>query len=67
MPAAGGPTVQPAPASAPPAIAAPAVAPADQKKGDVEERLRKLQDLLDKGLITKEEYDKKRQEILNSL
>lgn len=33
----------------------------------VEERLRKLDDLLKKGLITKEEYDKKRAEILKDI
>lgn len=33
----------------------------------VEERLRKLDDLLKKGLITKEEYDKKRAEILKDV
>jgi hypothetical protein len=36
------------------------------KKETAEERLRKLEDLLKKGLITKEEYRKKREEILNS-
>lgn len=33
----------------------------------VEERLRKLDELLAKGLISKDEYDKKRTEVLNSL
>ena len=33
----------------------------------VEERLRKLDELLAKGLISKDEYDTKRAEILNSL
>ncbi|HEX5714852.1 MAG TPA: SHOCT domain-containing protein [Thermoanaerobaculia bacterium] len=33
----------------------------------VEERIRKLDELLAKGLISKDEYDKKRAEILNSL
>lgn len=32
-----------------------------------EERLRKLDDLLKKGLITKAEYDKKRAEILKDM
>lgn len=36
-------------------------------KGTVEERLRKLDELLEKGLITKEEYDKKRAEILKDV
>lgn len=39
--------------------------PADQSS--VEERLRKLDDLLKKGLITKDEYDKKRAEILKDV
>lgn len=37
------------------------------KPDSVEERLRKLDDLLKKGLITKEEYDKKRAEILKDV
>jgi len=40
-----------------------ATAPAES----VEERLRKLDELLKKGLITKDEYDKKRAEILKGL
>lgn len=39
--------------------------PADESS--VEERLRKLDDLLKKGLITKDEYDKKRAEILKDV
>jgi putative oligomerization/nucleic acid binding protein len=38
-----------------------------QTKETSEERLRKLDELLKKGLITKEEYDKKRAEILKDL
>lgn len=38
-----------------------------QSKETAEERLRKLDELLKKGLITKEEYDKKRAEILKDL
>jgi hypothetical protein len=54
---------EPAKASAPPPpAAAPAPAP-----GDPAERLKRLQDLRDKGLITPEEYEKKRQEILRGL
>ena len=34
---------------------------------DVEERLRKLQSLYDQALITREEYDQKRRDILNEL
>jgi hypothetical protein len=36
-------------------------------KVTVEERLRKLDELLQKGLITKEEYDRKRAEILKDV
>ncbi|HVO51579.1 MAG TPA: SHOCT domain-containing protein [Thermoanaerobaculia bacterium] len=57
--------VAPAPAaSAGPSSAASAPPPAPR---DAEERLRKLKDLRDKGLITPEEYEKKRQEILKGL
>ncbi len=45
-----------------PAPAAPAV-----EHGSVEERLRKLDDLLKKGLITKDEYTRKREEILKDV
>jgi hypothetical protein len=45
------------------ASASPGTAPA----GDPESRLRKLKDLLDKGLISQEEYDKRRAEIVQSL
>jgi hypothetical protein len=38
-----------------------------EEKPSVEERLRKLDDLLKKGLITKEEYNKKRAEILKDV
>ena len=34
---------------------------------DIEERLRALQNLYDQRLITKEEYDEKKQEILKEL
>jgi hypothetical protein len=34
---------------------------------DPETRLRKLKELLDKGLITQEDYDRRRAEILQSL
>jgi hypothetical protein len=46
-----------------PAAAAAAPAPAES----VEERLRKLDDLLKKKLITKDEYDRKRAEIMKDL
>jgi hypothetical protein len=35
--------------------------------GDAEARLRKLKDLLEKGLITQEDYDRRRAEIVQSL
>jgi len=38
-----------------------------QVKETVEERLIKLKKLLDDGLLEKEEYDKKRQEIIEKL
>jgi hypothetical protein len=44
---------------------APAASP--EHKGSVEERLRKLDELLEKGLITKDEYKKKREEILKDV
>jgi len=46
----------------------PSVAPeAGSDPESVEERLRKLDELLKKGLITKDEYDKKRAEILKDI
>jgi hypothetical protein len=71
------PPVAPPAATAPPAVVAPApaapagvsaapTAPAPSAQ-EPEERLRKLKDLRDKGLITPEEYEKKRQEILKGL
>ncbi len=64
-PAATPPAAVAAPATtAAPAGAASASAPAPL---DPEERLHKLKDLKDKGLITPEEYEKKRQEILKGL
>jgi hypothetical protein len=45
----------------------PANMPAISKSGSVEERLKDLQALRDKGIITPEEYEKKRKEILSSL
>lgn len=56
-----------APAAAGPAPAPSASAAQEQPQRSVEERLRELQDLYDKGLITEEEYRKKREEILNGL
>lgn len=44
---------------------APASAPASTESA--EDRLKKLKDLFDKGLVTKEEYEAKRAEILKSM
>ena len=54
----------------PGATAAPAPAtasPAQPPAGDPAERLKRLKDLRDQGLITAEEYDRKRQEIVQGL
>jgi hypothetical protein len=70
-PAVVAPAPQVAPAAAPvmappPVVSAPpAVAPAPG--ADAEQRLTTLKRLYDKGLITKPEYEKKRQEILKGL
>ena len=53
-----------APPPPPPAPAAPA--PATSSK-PVEERLRELQELKDKGVVTAEEYEAQRQKILGSI
>ena len=39
----------------------------DDPKGDPQQRLEQLQSLYDRRLITKEEYEQKRQEILRDL
>jgi hypothetical protein len=59
----------PATAPAAPQVAPPTATPAPDAslRPDVIERLKKLKELYDLGLITKEEYDKKRQEILQGL
>lgn len=52
-----------------PSASSPAASPADSAPGSSpgpEVRLRKLKDLLDKGLITPEEYDRQRTVILQS-
>jgi Domain of unknown function (DUF4156)/Short C-terminal domain len=46
---------------------ASAATPTSAPAGDPEARLRKLKELLDKGLITQDDYDKRRAEILQSL
>lgn len=46
---------------------APGTAKAKEPAESVEQRLEKLDELLKKGLITKEEYDRKRAEILSEL
>ena len=60
----------PPPPAAAPAVSTPAAsAPAEAKdqKPSAEERLKKLGELRDKGLISTQEYDAQRKEILNSL
>jgi carboxyl-terminal processing protease len=44
-----------------------ALSAAPGAQADAAERLRRIKDLYDKGLIGKEDYERKRQEILNSL
>ncbi|MDE6618562.1 MAG: SHOCT domain-containing protein [Clostridiales bacterium] len=44
-----------------------AVTPAETDATPVDEKLAKIKDLLDKGLISQEEYDKKREDIINSI
>ena len=62
------PAVLAAPPAPPAAVVAPpAPAPAAPAAEDAEQRLTTLKRLYDKGLITKSEYEKKRQEILKSL
>jgi hypothetical protein len=62
-PAPVAPAVVPVPAAPPaPATATPAPAP-----GDAEQRLITIKRLYDKGLLTKSEYEKKRQEIIKGL
>ncbi len=51
----------------PPAPPAPAAAPATPAGGDAEQRLTTIKRLYDKGLLTKSEYEKKRQEIIKGL
>ena len=55
------------PAGGAPAGAAAAPSAQPPAAQDPEERLRRLKDLRDKGLITPEEYETKRQEILKGL
>jgi hypothetical protein len=67
-PAAAGATTAPAPSSAAPAAAVPRPAPdADALYRNVSERLKALQRLRDAGLITPQEYDEKRRQILSEL
>ncbi|MCC6159097.1 MAG: SHOCT domain-containing protein [Deltaproteobacteria bacterium] len=57
----------PVPAAAPPPTPAEPAAPPPAETRSVEERLQELKALLDKGLITPEEYEKKRAEILGAI
>jgi len=67
-PAAMAPAVAPAPpkAPSPPAAAMPSH-PALPPAGDAEQRLETLKRLHEKGLITREEYERKRKEIIDAL
>ena len=56
----------PAPAPAPPA-AAPAAAPAADSASSIEQKLNTLDQLAAKGYITKDEYNARRQALLNQL
>ena len=58
-----------APAAVPVPVAPPApmAAPAAPAMSDAEQRLVNIKRLYDKGLLTKAEYEKKRQEIINGL
>jgi hypothetical protein len=72
MPVAPPQPVAPLAPAASPAPVAPAVVPVPPMPpaattGDAEQRLTMLKRLFDKGLITKSEYDKKRQEIIKGL
>jgi hypothetical protein len=67
-PAAAGATTAPAPSAAPAAAVVPRPAPdADVLYRNVSERLKALQRLRDAGLITPQEYDEKRRQILSEL
>ncbi len=57
----------PAPAAAPAPALASAASTDTPAPADPAERLRQMKDLRDKGLITADEYEKKRQEILKGL
>jgi hypothetical protein len=64
----------PVAAPAPPAVVlvpvappAPMAAPAAPAMSDAEQRLVNIKRLYDKGLLTKAEYEKKRQEIIKGL
>ncbi len=65
------PAPAPAPAANPPAATPPVARPAAPSLppvgGDAEQRLKTLKRLFDQGLITAEEYQRKRQEIIQSL
>jgi len=50
-----------------PSNVSPTASAAAPAASDPEARLRKLKELLDKGLITQDDYDKRRAEILQSL
>ena len=60
-------TAQPPPSSAPPSTAPRPAPKADASHRDIAERLKILQSLRDTGLITQQEYEDKRRQILNDL
>jgi hypothetical protein len=55
------------PSNMSPQDSASSAGPPSAPSADPEARLRKLKDLLEKGLITQEDYDRRRAEILQSL
>lgn len=69
QPATAAASAAPAPAAIPPGpqpAPAPAAAP-QAAGGDLETRMRKLKTMLEQGLITQEEFDQKKKELLASL
>jgi hypothetical protein len=66
-PPATAPAPAPVPAVAPASAAAPTPAIAPTPTRDEAAQLQKLKELLDKGLITQDEYERKRKDILDRL
>lgn len=57
----------PAPARGPKAVATESASPSRRGQSDTETRLKKLKALYDQGVITKQEYERKKAEILKDL